>query len=154
MTTDPAGERENARLLAFARTVFCRQLPGCPQEHHPDCPRHPARWAHALSQGMTEYGPMSAHAAAAMMAATPDTPDETLRSALAPDEPVPLLAGTFALYEAPSGALVLVTDTPQHGVVRRHLPAAVVKAGMVLAGGGKMPKGGPAGLLRGLISRG
>lgn len=152
---DPAaGERENARRLAFARTVFCRQLPGCPAEHHPDCPRHPARWSHALATAMTEYGEMSAEAAAAMMAATPDTPDDALRAALAPDPPKPMLAGTFALYETPRGGLVLVTETPEHGVVRRELSPAVVRAGLVLAGGGKMPKGGPAGLIRGLISRG
>ena len=45
MTTDPAFERENAMMLRWAMDVHCALLPGCPGEHHPDCPRYPPRWA-------------------------------------------------------------------------------------------------------------
>lgn len=38
-------ETENARTLRWAMGVHCKLLPGCPGEHHPDCPRYPPRWA-------------------------------------------------------------------------------------------------------------
>lgn len=50
--------------------------------------------------------------------------------------PAPILAGTFALYADPSGALVLVTDIPGRGVERNVLPAGMVRAGLAVAGGG------------------
>lgn len=53
----------------------------------------------------------------------------------------PMIAGTFAIYEDGKGGMVLVTDTDQHGTIRKRIPAALVK--MVsgrfsqLFGGGK-----------------
>lgn len=55
----------------------------------------------------------------------------------------PMLAGTFALYQTPDGGLMLVTETPEQGVVRRAVPGSMVKMGMKLAEGG----GGPMGAL-------
>lgn len=37
-------------------------------------------------------------------------------------EPVPLIAGTFAIYEDGKGGYVFVADTTQHGVTRKHIP--------------------------------
>jgi hypothetical protein len=42
---DPGHERENRARLRHALTVYCARLPGCPAEHHQDCPRYPPRWA-------------------------------------------------------------------------------------------------------------
>lgn len=41
--------------------------------------------------------------------------------------PVPSLAGTFAIYEEPDGAFVLVTETTQHGRMVKRIPAMAVK---------------------------
>jgi hypothetical protein len=43
-----------------------------------------------------------------------------------PSEPVPALAGTFALYEDGVGGFVLVTDVGGE-VTRKHIPGALVK---------------------------
>jgi len=43
--TDPAFERQNSAYLRWSLTIYCVLLPGCPGEHHPDCPRYPPRWA-------------------------------------------------------------------------------------------------------------
>jgi hypothetical protein len=50
--------------------------------------------------------------------------------------PIPLMAGTFALYETPHGGIVLVTDVAGRGVERREFPPALVK--MATGGGGFM----------------
>jgi hypothetical protein len=55
----------------------------------------------------------------------------------------PMMAGTFALYATPDGGLMLVTETPEHGVVRRGVPGSMVKMATKLAEGG----GGPMGAL-------
>jgi hypothetical protein len=55
-------------------------------------------------------------------------PDDDQAAAL----PVPVIAGTFAIYEDGRGGFVLVTDTEQHGQRRDHIPSAVVR----LASGG------------------
>lgn len=47
-----------------------------------------------------------------------------------PAPPAPMLAGTFAVYEDGQGGFVLVTQTEQHGVDRRHIPAGLVKMAM------------------------
>ena len=39
----------------------------------------------------------------------------------------PILAGTFAVYTAPDGGYVLVTDIPGQGVTHKHLPGALVR---------------------------
>jgi hypothetical protein len=56
---------------------------------------------------------------------------------LVPVEPVtlptPLIAGTFALYDDQNGGYVLVTETTEHGLTRKHIPAAMVK---LATGGG------------------
>jgi hypothetical protein len=51
--------------------------------------------------------------------------------------PAPMLAGTFAIYEDGTGGYVLVTDTQDHGVSRKHIPAAMVK---MVTGGGLLAK--------------
>lgn len=37
-------------------------------------------------------------------------------------EPIPVIAGTFAIYEDGKGGYVFVADTTQHGVMRKHIP--------------------------------
>lgn len=71
------------------------------------------------------------------------SPGETSLPATTQSEPVPMMAGTFALYATPDGGLMLVTDTPEHGVVRRGVPGSMVKMATKLAEGG----GGPMGSL-------
>lgn len=46
---------------------------------------------------------------------------------IVPEGPVPAIAGTFAIYEDGSGGYVLVTDTTEHGTMRKHIPATIVK---------------------------
>lgn len=58
--------------------------------------------------------------------------DEQPATAPAPKEP--LMAGTFAIYEHPSGGVVLVTDIAGAGPQTKIIPAAIVK--MVQGGGG------------------
>jgi hypothetical protein len=41
--------------------------------------------------------------------------------------PDPLLAGTFAVYQAPDGGIVLVTEIPGRGVERRVVPGKVIR---------------------------
>lgn len=41
--------------------------------------------------------------------------------------PTPLIAGTFAAYDDGVGGYVLVTDTHEHGTMRRHIPGKMVK---------------------------
>lgn len=54
-----------------------------------------------------------------------------------PVEPVPLVAGTFAIYDASDGGYVLVTQTDQETEpMRRHIPGKVVR----LATGGMLGK--------------
>lgn len=48
--------------------------------------------------------------------------------------PVPFMAGTFALYHTPDGGIMLVTETPDQGVQKKLIPAAMVK--MAMGGGG------------------
>ncbi len=43
--------------------------------------------------------------------------------------PIPVLAGTFALYEDGKGGVVLVTEVGGE-VTRKHIPAALVKMAM------------------------
>jgi hypothetical protein len=52
---------------------------------------------------------------------------ETAVEPTAPAGPAPVLAGTFALYHAPDGGLVLVTDVPGRGVETRHVPGKVLR---------------------------
>lgn len=47
-----------------------------------------------------------------------------------------LIAGTFAIYDDGRGGYVLVTETEAHGVIRKHIPSALVK--LVAGGGGIM----------------
>lgn len=55
----------------------------------------------------------------------------------APDDgPAPLIAGTFALYDDAQGGFVLVTQTTEHGLNRRHIPSGMVKLASKLAQGG------------------
>jgi len=52
-----------------------------------------------------------------------------------PAGPVPLLAGSFALYDDGQGGFILVTKTVQQGVNRAHIPRKLVKLGTALSGG-------------------
>jgi hypothetical protein len=49
--------------------------------------------------------------------------------------PVPAIAGTFAIYEDGHGGYVLVTETEQHGIIRKHIPGALLKLANKLSGG-------------------
>lgn len=59
--------------------------------------------------------------------------------------PTPAIAGTFAIYEDGQGGFVLVTETPEHGVIRKHIPRALIK----LVSGGGLLGGRIAGLFGG-----
>lgn len=48
---------------------------------------------------------------------------------------VPFLAGTFALYAAPDGSIVMVTETEQAGLRRDQLPAKIVRLALGMASG-------------------
>lgn len=54
--------------------------------------------------------------------------------------PEPFLAGTFALYSAASGAVVMVTEIPGRGVEQRDMPSKMVKLA-IAAMSGKGPLG-------------
>jgi hypothetical protein len=58
-------------------------------------------------------------------------PEDPVDCAIA--QPVAMLAGTFAIYEDGAGGFVLVTETTEHGVQRKVIPAALVK---MATGGG------------------
>ena len=47
----------------------------------------------------------------------------------------PFLAGTFALYAAPDGSVVMVTETTQAGIRRDVMPAKLVRMALGLAAG-------------------
>jgi hypothetical protein len=64
-------------------------------------------------------------------------PDELVTAAAGP---VPVLEGTFAIYNDPSGALVIATNTSTYGQRTDVLPAKMVKlAQLAAASGGRMP---------------
>lgn len=67
--------------------------------------------------------------------------------------PRPLIAGTFAFYEDGSGGIVAVAETPETGVVRRHIPRAMVKMATRLMSGGDSEAGTLLGGFSGLLSR-
>lgn len=48
----------------------------------------------------------------------------------------PFMAGTFALYSDPTGAVVMVTDTSSSGVRRDVIPRKAVKFALSMIGGG------------------
>lgn len=48
----------------------------------------------------------------------------------------PFLAGTFAIYGHPTGAIVVVTDEKNRGVERNTIPPALVKMTLQMASGG------------------
>lgn len=62
----------------------------------------------------------------------------------------PFMAGTFALYSDPSGAVVIVTETETAGVRRDVIPRKAVKVALDLMAG----KHGMIGKLGGLLGRG
>lgn len=61
--------------------------------------------------------------------ATPSTTaaEAPVESPAAPDAPMPVLAGTFALYDTPDGGYVLVTDIPGRGVEHRTFAGKLVR---------------------------
>jgi hypothetical protein len=77
-----------------------------------------------------------------------------------PDRPVPLMAGTFALYLSPDGSLMLVTQIPDGpwsadprtagvvGTKHTRVPAGVIRAMSALASGSKL------GVVRAMLGRG
>ena len=62
--------------------------------------------------------------------------------------PEPLLQGTFALYEEPSGAMVIAYRLSDGKEGRRRFPKAMVRAGMRMARreAGDGPEGEPGGV--------
>lgn len=92
-------------------------------DHHPGEDRH----GEAEALGLPEPSP----AAAADMA-------EILRASAGTG--VPFLAGTFALYAAPDGSIVMVTETNTHGVRRDVIPRKAVKFALGMMAG-KAPFG-------------
>lgn len=46
--------------------------------------------------------------------------------ALVDEQPVPALAGTFAIYETPDGGYLLVTETDR-GIDRKHIPGKLIR---------------------------
>lgn len=44
-----------------------------------------------------------------------------------PVEPVPVLAGTFAIYEDGKGGYVLVSETSERKLYRKHIPASLIR---------------------------
>jgi hypothetical protein len=55
------------------------------------------------------------------------------------DEPVPLMAGTFACYPMEDGAMMFVTDVtdgPMAGLKHTRIPPSMIRAVAVIAGGG------------------
>ena len=86
---------------------------------------------------LTDAPERDEEAAAAVPAAAPPPP------AAAP--PVPAVAGTFAVYDDDRGGIMLVIGTADGQTHHRHIPAAMVKMGEKLMGGG-----GPLGALFGL----
>jgi hypothetical protein len=62
--------------------------------------------------------------------------------------PEPVLQGTFALFEEPSGALVIAYRLSDGREGRRRIPKAMVKAGMRMARreAGDSPEGEPGGV--------
>jgi hypothetical protein len=64
----------------------------------------------------------------------------------APAEPLPLLAGTFAVYEDGRGGYVLVIDTPATGVERRHIPGKMVRVAAKFLGGNPLGRLGGNGM--------
>lgn len=47
----------------------------------------------------------------------------------------PFLCGTFAMYSAPDGSIVIVTDMPDRGVEQRAMPAHLVRLALGAAAG-------------------
>lgn len=78
--------------------------------------------------------------------AVPDSPEQVTTAAEqppadAPPAPVPLFAGTYAIYDDGAGGVMLVLQ--QDGdVIRKHIPAKLIKMAEMATGGA----GGLAGL--------
>lgn len=49
--------------------------------------------------------------------------------------PVPVAAGSFAIYDDGRGGFVLVTQTEQQGIHRSHISARMVKMAAAISGG-------------------
>lgn len=90
------------------------------------------------AQGLPEPDPAGAASLADLMAATAGTGQ-------------PFMAGTYALYADPTGAVVLVTQDPDGSVRRSVVPAKMVRLALALMAG-ETPKG--FGLIGKLLSRG
>ena len=84
-------------------------------------------------QGCTECG--SPHSSTEPHARSTDVEPVDQGDVTAPDNaPIPLVAGSFALYEDGKGGFWLVTHNPEQGVVKTHIPRKMVRIGMALAG--------------------
>lgn len=69
-----------------------------------------------------------------------------------PDNPEPLIVGTFAMYPTPDGGLMAVTNVPEgtmSGIHHHHIPANLIRLGASLMGSGKKISA-----LKGLFSKG
>lgn len=49
-------------------------------------------------------------------------------------EPAPLVSGSFAIYEGPKGAVILVTEIPGRGIERKVFPGKLVAMAMKMTG--------------------
>jgi hypothetical protein len=61
----------------------------------------------------------------------------------------PFMAGTFALYSDPTGAVVIVTETEKSGVRRDVIPRKAVRFALSMMGGGGAKRGLLARMIRG-----
>jgi hypothetical protein len=73
--------------------------------------------------------------AAAVEHLAPDVPADTVEPPPPAASPVPMIEGTFAIYNDGAGGIMIVTDVSGQGVERRHFPAKIVKMAKKFAGG-------------------
>jgi hypothetical protein len=95
-----------------------------PAEQTPADPGTAEGGGYAEALSLPEPDPEGARGMAELLAAAAGTGE-------------PFMAGTFALYADPSGAVVMVTETAATGVRRDVIPRKAVRFALGLMGGGK-----------------
>lgn len=95
--------------------------------------------------GHTGEGPAPDDAQSALQPADPDEVDVVELLARYRGSAEPFLCGTFAMYSAPDGSIVIVTECPGRGVEQRAVPGHVVRLALGAAAG----KGGVLGRMFG-----
>ena len=66
--------------------------------------------------------------------AVPDVADDQAATVAVPDEPVPLFAGTYAIYDDGAGGIALVFTDQDGTTHRKRVPAAMLRMGSSLMG--------------------